>query len=118
MRGDAGRFTNAVVKVETSMSPKDVLRALEHIEVKLGRTKNGPIENREVYEDRLIDLDIITYGDLVMDEPVLTIPHPRAQERLFVLLPLQELCPNFIFPGQNRSISELIILAPEMDISD
>ncbi len=79
-------FVNTCIKVETKLSCHDVLKSLQSIEKKMGRVKTKP-----VYEDRIIDIDIIFYGDLIINEPNLKIPHPRYHERSFVLLPLKEL---------------------------
>jgi 2-amino-4-hydroxy-6-hydroxymethyldihydropteridine diphosphokinase len=78
------QFLNGVVKVETSLEPRELLEFLLSIEKKLGRErtlKNGP---------RIIDLDILLYGDVMVNEPGLTIPHPRMEERDFVMIPLKE----------------------------
>ena len=79
-------FVNTCIKVETKLSCHDVLKSLQSIEKRMGRVKTKPI-----YEDRIIDIDIIFYGDLIINEPNLKIPHPRYHERSFVLLPLKEL---------------------------
>jgi 2-amino-4-hydroxy-6-hydroxymethyldihydropteridine diphosphokinase len=81
-------FVNAVVLVETTLEPRALLDALLAIEQRHGRVRtiqNGP---------RSLDLDIILYGNRVMDEPGLTIPHPRAREREFVMVPLREVWPG------------------------
>jgi len=83
-----GKFLNAVVKIKTSLAPQDLLRFLQDIEAKLGRTRlirNGP---------RTIDLDILLYDNKVIDEPNLEVPHPRMFERDFVLKPLLEIEPD------------------------
>ena len=80
-----GKFLNGVIEVETDLSPECLLKALRHIEAGLGRKraeKNGP---------RTIDLDILYYGDEVIKEKSLEIPHPRIKEREFVLRGLREL---------------------------
>jgi 2-amino-4-hydroxy-6-hydroxymethyldihydropteridine diphosphokinase len=64
-------------------------------------------ENAERWGPRVIDLDIIFYGGLVMDEKGLTIPHPSAHERAFVMVPLAEIAPDFIHPVIGRSVSEI-----------
>jgi 2-amino-4-hydroxy-6-hydroxymethyldihydropteridine diphosphokinase len=85
---DQPDFVNAVVLVETTLAPRALLDALLAIEKRHGRVRtipNGP---------RTLDLDIILYGDQVVDEPGLTIPHPRAREREFVMVPLHEVWPG------------------------
>ncbi len=87
----SNRFLNMAVKVETAMQPLDVLHATQEIERKLGR--NHKTVNAE-YHDRIIDIDILLYDDLVMDTPELTIPHPRMYEREFVMKPLLQIAPE------------------------
>jgi 2-amino-4-hydroxy-6-hydroxymethyldihydropteridine diphosphokinase len=85
---DQPDFVNAVALVETTLSPHALLDALLGIEARHGRVRtipNGP---------RTLDLDIILYGDKVIDEPGLTVPHPRAREREFVMAPLREVWPG------------------------
>lgn len=82
---DQDWFVNAVVLVETALSPRALLEASLAIEARLGRVRGRR------WGSRLIDLDILTFGDLVVDEPGLVIPHPRMMERAFVLAPLAEL---------------------------
>lgn len=87
----SNRFLNMVAKVETHMQPLEVLHATQEIEKKLGRSKKT--ENGE-YHDRLIDIDILLYDDLVMNTPQLTIPHPLMYEREFVMKPLLQIAPE------------------------
>jgi 2-amino-4-hydroxy-6-hydroxymethyldihydropteridine diphosphokinase len=90
---DQPDFVNAMALVETSLAPRALLDALLAIERKHGRKRtipNGP---------RTLDLDIIVYGDHVIDEPGLRIPHPRAHEREFVMVPLKEVWPDVVIPG-------------------
>ncbi len=97
---DQPAFLNMAVEIETSEAPRGLLEKLLAIEQKLGRVrtfKNSP---------RTIDLDILLFGSLVVDEPELTIPHPRMLERAFVLEPLSELCPDFVHPVTGRTIRE------------
>lgn len=81
-------FVNAVCRVQTRLSPMEVLDATQAIERKLGRTKKT-VDG--VYSDRLIDIDILLYDDLKMDTPRLIIPHPLMAQRDFVKIPLAEL---------------------------
>lgn len=83
-------FVNAAVALETALAPYELLAALKAIERDLGRVATyrwGP---------RAIDLDILTYGDLLLDDPELTIPHARLSERAFALVPLAEIDPRFV----------------------
>jgi len=105
-------FVNAVAVTRTSLSVESLLKTLQGIEVSMGRcARHG------LYESRIIDLDIIACGDCKIARPDLVVPHPRAHERLFVLLPLAELQPDFVLPGQSLSIRELIPMANPMEIS-
>jgi 2-amino-4-hydroxy-6-hydroxymethyldihydropteridine diphosphokinase len=87
-------FLNAAAELETELAPRELLERLLEIERGLGRTRNGPR-----YGPRTIDLDLLLYGDLVVAEPGLTVPHPRLAERLFVLEPLFDLNAGLYVPG-------------------
>jgi 2-amino-4-hydroxy-6-hydroxymethyldihydropteridine diphosphokinase len=87
-------FLNAAAELETELAPRELLERLLEIERGLGRTRNGPR-----YGPRMVDLDLLLYGDLVVAEPGLTVPHPRLAERLFVLEPLLELNAGLFIPG-------------------
>ena len=94
-------FLNSVIEVKTILAPEELLAFLQSIEQEMGRIKtfkNGP---------RVIDLDILFYGDQTVKEEHLIIPHPRLHERLFVLEPLHEICPDYIHPIFRKSIKEL-----------
>ena len=86
------KFLNAVILCETTLSPRQLLRTTQQIERDLGRKKkaNGKSLNRK-YIDRPIDIDILLYDDLTVDEPDLKIPHPLMHERDFVMVPLREI---------------------------
>ena len=89
---DQGRFLNAVLKVETDLPPREFLDLLLKIERELGRVRTPG----ERWGPRVIDLDLLVFGDLSIDEPGLTIPHPRMHERLFVLIPLRDVAPELV----------------------
>jgi len=91
---DQPRFLNAVAEVETTLQARDFLDALLETERRLGRERVGPR-----WGPRTIDLDLLLYGDEVIDEPGLQVPHPRLLERLFALEPLAELVPARKIPG-------------------
>jgi 2-amino-4-hydroxy-6-hydroxymethyldihydropteridine diphosphokinase len=92
---DQPRFLNGAAAVETDLPPRELLERLLAIERELGRTREGPR-----FGPRTIDLDLLVYGDLELDEPGLTIPHPRLHERRFALEPLAELAPGLVVPGR------------------
>lgn len=96
-------FLNQVIELETNMMPGDLLDQLLKIEKEMGRERsmNG-------YESRIIDLDILFYGNKVILEGNLVIPHPLIQDRRFILIPLNEILPNFQHPVIHKSISELL----------
>lgn len=99
---DQDDFLNQVVKIETTLSPRQLLTKLQEIEIKMGR------ERVEKWGPRLIDLDILLYGDQVISSQELTVPHPYMQKRLFVLYPLQEIEPELVFPD-GRGIKEVLL---------
>lgn len=85
------RFLNAVVRVKTSLSPRQLLETTQKIEKSLGRRKKSLTKNgHAIYHDRIIDIDILLYDNLTVNEPDLKIPHPLMLERDFVMIPLQE----------------------------
>ena len=99
---DQPNFINAAAEISTDYSPHDLLCKLNIIEKKLGRVRS------EKYGPRTIDLDIIFYGDLIIEDDILVIPHPRAHLRKFVLAPICEIAPLLIFPGFGASISVVL----------
>jgi 2-amino-4-hydroxy-6-hydroxymethyldihydropteridine diphosphokinase len=92
---DQPRFLNAAAAVETELDARGLLDALLAVERGLGRTREGPR-----FGPRTIDLDLLLFGDVEVDEPGLTVPHPRLHERAFVLEPLTELDPEMVVPGR------------------
>ncbi len=104
---DQDLFLNMVVAARTKLSPRKLLQAAKRIEKDLGRKqrrKKGPRE---------IDIDIIFYGDRVIDEPDLKIPHERFHERKFVLVPLSHMIPGFISPIHDETIADLLKVCPD-----
>jgi 2-amino-4-hydroxy-6-hydroxymethyldihydropteridine diphosphokinase len=92
---DQPRFLNGAAAVEAELPPRELLERLLEIERELGRTRTGPR-----FGPRTIDLDLLIYGGEVVDEPGLTVPHPRLHERRFALEPLAELDPALVVPGR------------------
>jgi 2-amino-4-hydroxy-6-hydroxymethyldihydropteridine diphosphokinase len=102
------RYLNAVAELETVLSPRQLLDHLLAAERRLGRERIGPR-----WGPRTIDLDLLLYGDLVVDEPGLVVPHPFLLERLFVLEPLAELIPAQKIPGNGTVSAALAGLQSE-----
>jgi 2-amino-4-hydroxy-6-hydroxymethyldihydropteridine diphosphokinase len=91
---DQPKFLNAVAELESDLGPRDLLEWLLQVEGLMGRTRDGTR-----WGPRKIDLDLLVYGDEVIDEDGITIPHPHLAERAFVLEPLAELAPGLVVPG-------------------
>ena len=100
-------FVNAAAQIETRASPRELLDSLLEIERAHGRAREFPNAPRP------LDLDVVLYGDQVVREPGLTIPHPRMLDRPFVLVPLAEIAPDAVVPGRGR-VAEL---AAKLDAS-
>jgi 2-amino-4-hydroxy-6-hydroxymethyldihydropteridine diphosphokinase len=94
---DQPRFLNAAAALDTSLEPHELLDRLLAVERALGRDRSG-----ERWGPRMVDLDLLLYGDAALDEPGLTVPHPRLHERRFVLEPLLELDPGLTLPDGRR----------------
>ncbi|MCE5175364.1 MAG: 2-amino-4-hydroxy-6-hydroxymethyldihydropteridine diphosphokinase [Bacteroidales bacterium] len=97
-------FLNACVAVETTLNPQECLLAITDIEKRLGRSK----KLTKGYADRVIDVDILFYDQMILQEEGLTIPHPLLHQRLFVLNPLSEIAPDFIHPLFKKTIKNLL----------
>ena len=96
-------FVNAVVQISTTLSPEDLLHECKRIEQQLGRTAG---EN-EAYIDRNIDIDIIFYDNLILNNEKLTIPHKYMHKRAFVLVPLLEIADDFVHPFFGKTVESL-----------
>ena len=106
---DQPMFLNMVVRGRVTMAALELLRILKRIEAGLGRTegvRNGP---------RPIDLDIIYFGEDVINTPSLSVPHPRLQERAFVLRPLADIDPDLCDPVTGASIRDMLAALPDAD---
>jgi len=104
---DQPDFVNAVAELETALSPLELLRLLLELERELGRERNGLR-----WGPRCIDLDLLTYERVTMHSEELVLPHPRMHLRAFVLVPLLELEPGFLIPGQGPAADVLGQLDP------
>jgi 2-amino-4-hydroxy-6-hydroxymethyldihydropteridine diphosphokinase len=93
---EQGPFLNGAVRIETDLGPRDLLERLLAVEQRFGRVRE------ERWGPRTIDLDLLLYGDEILDEPGLTVPHPRLHERRFALEPLADLAPSLEIPGRGR----------------
>jgi 2-amino-4-hydroxy-6-hydroxymethyldihydropteridine diphosphokinase len=98
-------YRNGVVLVEARLSPQALIQTLFMLESEFGRTRS--VRNAP----RTLDLDLIAHGRIISDDPALTLPHPRAHERLFVMGPLAEIAPDWRHPVLGKSASELALSA-------
>ena len=97
-----GPYLNAAVHLRTSLSPRALLGCLLEIEASRGRKREG-----DRWSARTLDLDLLFYGSLTLDEPGLRIPHPRLHERVFVLAPLCDVAPGLVHPRLGKTVEEL-----------
>jgi 3-oxoacyl-[acyl-carrier protein] reductase len=105
----AGEFLNAAAAVETDRSPEDLLALLLKVERQYGRVRAEP------NSPRTLDLDLLLYGDRVIDTPDLVVPHPRMHERAFVLVPLADVAPDAVHPTLKKTVRDLAAALPEAD---
>jgi 2-amino-4-hydroxy-6-hydroxymethyldihydropteridine diphosphokinase len=99
---NSGLFLNAVGEIDFAGTPRELMAGLQQYERLRGRP---PV--RATNSPRLVDLDILYFGPLIIDEPGLVIPHPRILERRFVLVPLAEIRPHLVLPGQTLTVQAL-----------
>lgn len=104
-------FLNSVALVTTPLQPEDLLSKLKHFEQTLGRETKP-----KRWGPRILDLDIISYNNLVIQTDTLIIPHPEYQNRLFVLLPMKELLPQWTDPVSGYTIQTMVLNAPDLEI--
>ena len=96
-------FINAVAAIETALGAHELLRALQALELQAGRER--PYRNAP----RTLDLDLLLYGDAIIDSPELIVPHPRLRERAFVLLPLAEIAPALVSAAELQAVAGQVI---------
>jgi 2-amino-4-hydroxy-6-hydroxymethyldihydropteridine diphosphokinase len=96
-------FVNVAVAIDTSLSPEELLALCQSVEQKLGRVRDP----KNQFGPRTIDIDILFYGDLVMNEPDLVIPHPRVHQRACMLVPLLEVNSRIVHPILKRNVEQL-----------
>ena len=95
-------YLNGCALLSTEQTPEELLAILQATEIQFGRVNKGTLQART------LDLDLLLYGDLVLNTPDLTIPHPRMSERAFVLVPLAEIAPDWIEPRSGNKIAKLL----------
>lgn len=101
-KADQPHFLNQLIKIETLLSPNELLVKVQSIEQKLGRARV------EKWGERSIDIDIIYFEDKIIDSSNLVVPHPHLTERKFVLIPLNEVSPEFVHPVLQKSNAQLL----------
>ena len=106
-KADQPNFYNQAIELETNLSPDSLLTELLEIEKNLGRTR------QDVWGERTIDIDILFYGNEIIETDRLKIPHPQLQYRRFALMPLNEIAPSLIHPLLERNIQQLLKDCPD-----
>lgn len=104
---DQPAFYNQAIRITTFLNPSELLMQLQLIEKSMGR------ERKEKWGERVIDIDILFYGDQIVDTPDLKIPHPELQHRRFVLMPMAEIADDLIHPKLYQTIHELLKNCPD-----
>jgi 2-amino-4-hydroxy-6-hydroxymethyldihydropteridine diphosphokinase len=107
-------FLNAVVCVETLLSPYELLAVTQQIEREIGRTAKSA---NSAYADRLIDIDLLMFEDRIVNDPALVLPHPLMHKRRFVMEPFAEIAPDAVHPVLKKTISQLCNLCLETQIN-
>jgi len=100
-------FLNFILEIKTDLDPFNLLNELIKIENQMGRFRKIKISNKQ-YESRAIDIDILFFGNKIINSEKLIIPHPKLSDRNFILIPLCEICPSFICPVSNKKIQDIL----------
>ena len=95
-------FLNQVCRMETESCPGELIKRFQEIEVRQGRDRGKRLSARE------LDIDLLVYGDRVIEDPDVTVPHPRLCERAFVVVPLAEIAPDLVLPGTRRTVADVL----------
>ena len=103
-------FVNAVIAARTSLSMHNTLQGLHRVEAQFGRVRM--VRN----EARVLDLDLLDFGGIRHEDDHITLPHPRMHQRAFVLLPLQDVAPDYVHPGRGSGIADLVAALPSDQI--
>ncbi|OUI96793.1 2-amino-4-hydroxy-6-hydroxymethyldihydropteridine pyrophosphokinase [Acetobacter indonesiensis] len=104
-------YVNGAVRISTTLAPEDLLKVLQKLEHDFGRERSVP------NAARTLDLDIIAVGDTCQDDPHLMLPHPRAHERAFVLLPVRDVMPDWVHPATGLPLNTLLTNVAGQEIS-
>jgi len=99
---DQAAFLNQALAITTNLTPQELITTVLSVEEKMGRHRT------EKFGPRIIDIDILFYNDVILEEPHLTIPHPQLQNRRFVLVPMQEIAPDLVHPVFHKTIEQLL----------
>lgn len=105
---DQPSFLNQALKIQTMLTPQQLLKQLLNIEKMIGRVR------KEKYGPRIIDIDILLFNDEIINDKGLNIPHPEMQNRRFALTPLAEIAPGAVHPRFKKTISELLATCPDI----
>ena len=107
-------FLNRVIVVDCILKPNKIMYLLLEIENELGRVRD---ENKDGYQSRIIDLDILLIEDLIINNDLLVVPHPHMANRRFVLEPLSEIAGDFIHPVEQKSINHLLSICKDAEVA-
>ncbi|MCK5066817.1 MAG: 2-amino-4-hydroxy-6-hydroxymethyldihydropteridine diphosphokinase [Bacteroidales bacterium] len=107
------RFCNCCISLQTALEPLSVLDTILNIEKGMGRERSSPKGAGAKYADRIIDIDLLLFGDIRYDHPRLVLPHPEMGNRRFILVPLTEIAPQLMHPVSGISISRMLELCAD-----